>query len=113
MTPTTIIFGAGFLGVSLATTSECEALLDFLKGQGIRRIDTARHYPSLEPGRSEQRLGGAKAAGQGFTIDIKIKISPEGVAGSLTATKTRASIAESFDALGEIYRRLYSIRLIH
>ena len=114
MTPPTLIFGAGFLGVSFATTSECEALLDFLKGQAIRRIDTARRYPFLQPGRSEQLLGEAKAAGQGFTIDTKIKISPQGVAGSLTATKIRASIAESFDALGVKQVRLtaVSVRLV-
>jgi len=96
-----LIFGTGFLGVSFPSVNETEELLQFLQSHGLYRIDTARRYPAIKPGRSEQLLGEAKAVENGFVIDTKIKVSPvEGLEGSLKAEKIDASTKESFESLG-------------
>ena len=95
----TFFFGAGFVGVNFATPSELQQLLDFLRKNGINRIDTARRYPAVNSGRSEQLLGEVDAAGQGFTIDTKIKVVGSNASGSLTAAKIEESVAESLEAL--------------
>lgn len=99
MSPPTLIFGAGFLGVNFATSSELQLLLEFLQKNEIKRIDTARRYPAINSGRSEQLLGEVKAAEQGFTIDTKIKVVGSDASGSLTAAKIKESILESLEAL--------------
>ena len=99
MSSPTIVFGAGFVGVNFATPSELQALLDFLRMNNITRIDTARRYPAINSGRSEQLLGEVKAAGQGFTIDTKIKVVGSDASGSLTAAKIKESVVESLEAL--------------
>lgn len=100
-TQPSLIFGAGFLGVSFPSSHETASLLHFLQRHRINHIDTARRYPAIKPGRSEQLLGEAHAAALGFVIDTKIKVTSEqGPKGSLTAVKIRESIVESFEALG-------------
>lgn len=99
MSPPTLIFGAGFLGVNFATPSELQELLDFLQKNDIKRIDTARRYPAVNSGRSEQLLGEVNAARQGFTMDTKIKVVGSDASGSLTAAKIKESVAESLEAL--------------
>lgn len=99
MSPPALIFGAGFLGVKLATPSELQLLLEFLQKNDIKRIDTARRYPAVNSGRSEQLLGEVKAAEQGFAIDTKIKVVGSDASGSLTAAKIKESILESLEAL--------------
>lgn len=106
MSPPTLIFGAGFLGVGVnfATPSELQQLLGFLRKKDIKRIDTARRYPSVNSGRSEQLLGEVNAAGQGFKGDTKIKIAGSDASGSVTASKIKGSGVESLEALriGEV-----------
>ena len=99
MSPPTLIFGAGFLGVSFATPSELQELLTFLHKNDLKRIDTARRYPAVNSGRSEQLLGEVEAAGQGFTIDTKIKVVGSDASGSLTTSKIKESVVESLEAL--------------
>ena len=99
MSSPTIVFGAGFVGVNFATPSELQALLDFLRKHNITRVDTARRYPAINSGRSEQLLGEVEAAGQGFTIDTKIKVVGSDASGSLTAAKIKESVVESLEAL--------------
>ena len=99
MSPPTLIFGAGFVGVNFATPSELQELLQFLQKNNINRIDTARRYPAVNSGRSEQLLGEVKAAGQGFTVDTKIKVVGSDASGSLTAAKIKESVVESMEAL--------------
>ena len=104
MSPATLIFGTGLLGVDFATPSELQQLLGFLHKNDIKRIDTARRYPAVNSGRSEQLLGEVNAAGQGFTVDTKIKVLGSDASGSLTASKIKASVVESLEALsvGEV-----------
>ena len=104
MSPATLIFGTGFLGVDFATPSELQQLLGFLRKNDIERIDTARRYPAVNCGRSERLLGEVNAAGQGFTVDTKIKVLGSDASGSLTASKIKASVVESLEALrvGEV-----------
>ena len=71
----------------------------FLRKNEISRIDTARRYPVVNSGRSEQLLGEVNAAGQDFTIDTKIKVVGSDAKGSLTAVKIKESVAESPEAL--------------
>lgn len=99
MTPPTLIFGAGFLGVHFAAPSELQSLLDYLHKNDIARIDTARRYPAVNSGRSEQLLGEVDAARQGFTIDTKIKVIGSDARGSLTEGEIKKSVAESLEAL--------------
>ena len=94
------MFGAGFLGINFATASELQDLLDFLHNNSINRIDTARRYPAVNSGRSEQLLGEVKAAAeQGFIIDTKIKVEGSDASSSLTAAKIKESVVESLEAL--------------
>ena len=95
----TIIFGTGFLGVNFATPNELQELLDFLLKEHVNRIDTARRYPAVNPGRSEQLLGEVKAGEQGFTIDTKIKVTGSDPRGSLTSAKIHQSVMESLETL--------------
>lgn len=99
MSTPTFFFGAGFLGVDFATPSALQDLLNFLRKNDISRIDTARRYPAINSGRSEQLLGEVNAAGQDFTIDTKIKVVGSDAKGSLTAVKIKESVAESLEAL--------------
>lgn len=108
MSPPTLIFGAGFLGVNFATPSELQELLDFLQKNDIKRIDTARRYPAVNSGRSEQLLGEVNAARQGFTMDTKIKVVGSDASGSLTAAKIKESVAESLEAL-----RVEQVNMLH
>lgn len=108
MSPPALIFGAGFLGVNFATPSELQLLLEFLQKNDIKRIDTARRYPAVNSGRSEQLLGEVKAAEQGFAIDTKIKVVGSDASGSLTAAKIKESILESLEAL-----RVDEVNVLH
>lgn len=94
------IFGAGFLGVDFAISSELETLLYFLKANNIRRIDTARRYPAISPGLSETLLGRAQVADLEFVIDTKINVPATGAESSLTAAAIYESVNESLAALG-------------
>ena len=94
-----LIFGAGNLGVSFPTPAETIELLDFLKSQDIRHIDTARRYPGPKPGLSEILLGESKAVESGFIVDTKINIPATGPSGSLTREKILESIDESCASL--------------
>ena len=104
MSPPTLIFGAGFVGVNFATPSKLQELLQFLQKNNINRIDTARRYPAVNFSRSEQLLGEVKTAGQEFTVDTKIKVVGSDASGSLTAAKIKESVLESMEALraGEV-----------
>lgn len=99
MSPPTLLFGAGFLGVDFATRSALQDLLNCLRKNDIPRIDTARRYPAVNSGRSEQLLGEVDAAGQNFTIDTKIKMVESDAKGSLTAAIIKESVLESLEAL--------------
>ena len=100
MGPASIIFGTGFLGVCFPTVEEAKDLVSFLSRVGISRIDTARRYPAIQPGKSEELLGEARAADH-FVIDTKINVSLEiGIAGSLNRSRILESVKESLATLG-------------
>ena len=99
ISPPTFFFGAGFLGVDFASPSALQDLLDFLRKNDVTRIDTARRYPAVNSGRSEQLLGEVNAAGQDFTIDTKIQVVGSDAKGSLTPVKIKESVVESLEAL--------------
>ena len=94
-----LIYGAGHLGITFPSTTETTELLDYLKTQSIRHIDTARRYPGPKPGLSEKLLGDSKAVEAGFVVDTKINIPASGPNGSLTREKILKSVAESLEIL--------------
>ena len=110
MSPPSLIFGAGFLGVDYTGPNEAEELLKFLLSKAVKRIDTARRYPAINQGESERLLGRTKAAEKGFTIDTKVKATATGLSdgevairggrGSLTKSAIETSVRDSFVALG-------------
>ena len=98
MSPPTLILGAGFLGVNFATPSELQLLLELVQKERYR-IDTARRYPAINSGRSEQLLGEVGAASQGFAIDTEIKVVGSDASGSLMAAKIKEAILERPEVL--------------
>jgi len=96
-----LYFGGGTIGAgTFSTLDNTRALLDLLYDSGITHIDTAGVYPATAPGASEYLLGAANAAGRGFTIDTKIKVTGEGPGqGSLKTEAIDRSLATSLNAL--------------
>lgn len=96
-----IIFGGASLGEGAFSTDESMvAVYDTLVAAKISRIDTARRYPKMAPGCSEQLLGSTRAINHGFAIDTKINVtSVSQSGGSLSKDKIKESIAASLTAL--------------
>lgn len=96
-----LCFGGGTVGEGTFSTPEAaSALLDCLQANNVRYIDTASVYPATAPGASEHLIGVANAAGQGFTIDTKIKVKGNGPGqGSLKKEAIEQSLASSLNEL--------------
>lgn len=97
-----LIFGGGTVGEGKFSTPETvSALLDCLRANNVKHIDTASVYPATAPGASEHLFGVANAARQGFTIDTKIKVTWNGPGqGSLKKEAIEQSLDSSLNKLG-------------
>ena len=87
-----LIFGAASFGMDLVSPEEVQEILDFLKQIRNIQIDTAGRYPPTVPSRSEELLGEAKAANQGFTIDTKILMQTTNQGGHMERSAVERSL---------------------
>ncbi|KAK1146787.1 hypothetical protein N8T08_002548 [Aspergillus melleus] len=95
-----LIFGVASFGMDFVSPDEVQEILDFLKQNKIIYIDTAGRYPPTAPGRSEELLGEAKAANQGFTIDTKILTQTTNQGGHMERSAVERSLEISLRRMG-------------
>jgi aflatoxin B1 aldehyde reductase len=95
-----LIFGAASFGDAFREPEDVQSVLELLKTYDVKYLDTAGRYPPTNPGRSEELIGLAKAAQQGFTIDSKILAGAGDGSGELTRESIERSVSASLDRLG-------------
>lgn len=97
----TIHFGTATFGMDMSSfqdTESVEEALALLKRLKIEHIDTAPRYPPLNPGRSEQLLGGAREPNDigGFVVDTKVFTAGDG---ALSQAQMDDSVSKSLERL--------------
>lgn len=95
-----LIFGAATFGMNFTSTDDVKEVLKYLKDNGITHLDTEGRYPPTSPGRSEELIGEAEAASQGFTIDTKILTRGPNIGGELEKAAIEKSLETSLQRMG-------------
>jgi len=104
--PPKLIFGTatfGMDGSSFADAASVRQLLTKLQALNISHLDTAARYPPLNPGRSEELIGGAIDMGKdlGFEVDTKLYTDTKtDGGGDLERERMERSVEESLRRLG-------------
>lgn len=108
------IFGTasfGMDGTEFQDESSVSSLLEFLKGAGVKRLDSGARYPPLNPGRSEQLIGESRAVSSGFLIDTKVLTdTKKDGSGDLTAAAIDKSVNAS---LARLQRESEGVNVLH
>lgn len=97
-----LVFGTGVLGMDGTEFQDNESitkLLQTLKQLGINRLDTAARYPPFNPGKSEELIGAASAASNGFVVDTKVYTEVGDGSGDLTHAAMQNSVNSSLERL--------------
>ncbi|KAI2637806.1 putative oxidoreductase [Hypomontagnella submonticulosa] len=101
--PPQLIFGTAGFGMDKSEFQDLDsakAVLETIRGLGIKRLDSAARYPPLNPGRSEALLGEARELTREFEVDTKVYTDTRtDGSGDLSRDAIRKSVEESLKRL--------------